>query len=344
MIRIWLAPQDVARTRIAPAPLPLCEVFLSLAAGGGGPARAARSGRCAAPAIHRTLQTTAARHFPKFLAPLPTGRGLDDGLAKLLAAPAFQERRDSGPTTPTVGPVPPRPGPTARHTLMTAVRAYHDRYLAGDLAAASGLVRADVAHRARALATGGVDALLGGLHPQAHWSYPVLTVRSDLDLDLRPEGTGLLLVPSVVATELWIGTRSDALLVLYPVQRADAPPVPAAGRVEDVGPGTRPVDRQRCQPRPAAEARGRLEAAGPADDPLVALLGRSRAAVLRAARQGASTTDLARRAGISAPSASQHATVLRDAGLLVTIRQGKAAHHTLTPLACALLTAEANRC
>jgi DNA-binding transcriptional ArsR family regulator len=49
------------------------------------------------------------------------------------------------------------------------------------------------------------------------------------------------------------------------------------------------------------------------------------------------TGELARRADISAASASQHATVLRKAGLISTSRQGNTVRHTLSPLGAELL-------
>jgi DNA-binding transcriptional ArsR family regulator len=69
----------------------------------------------------------------------------------------------------------------------------------------------------------------------------------------------------------------------------------------------------------------------------VALLGRTRAAMLEAVGEGGTTIQLARRAGTWVPSASQHAQVLRQAGLLVTRRVGKSVHHSLTTLGAALL-------
>jgi DNA-binding transcriptional ArsR family regulator len=41
--------------------------------------------------------------------------------------------------------------------------------------------------------------------------------------------------------------------------------------------------------------------------------------------------------GISLAAASQHASVLRDAGLITTHRQGSAVLHVLTPLGAELL-------
>ncbi|MEL5958780.1 winged helix-turn-helix domain-containing protein [Streptomyces sp. CLV115] len=66
---------------------------------------------------------------------------------------------------------------------------------------------------------------------------------------------------------------------------------------------------------------------------LTALLGHTRAVVLWtiADRPGCTTTELARHAGISPAGASQHATVLRAAGLTRTTRHHNTALHTITP-------------
>lgn len=73
---------------------------------------------------------------------------------------------------------------------------------------------------------------------------------------------------------------------------------------------------------------------------LSALLGATRAAVLEAIADGGSTTDLALRLGISPSSASEHAAVLRGAGLTVSIRSRNQVRHRLTPLGAALLGIE----
>ena len=72
---------------------------------------------------------------------------------------------------------------------------------------------------------------------------------------------------------------------------------------------------------------------------LAALVGRNRAAVLSAVADGCTTTELAGRVGISLAAASQHASVLRDAGLITSCRQGGAVLHALTPLGADLLQA-----
>jgi DNA-binding transcriptional ArsR family regulator len=76
---------------------------------------------------------------------------------------------------------------------------------------------------------------------------------------------------------------------------------------------------------------------------LTSLLGRARAVALRAASTGATTGEIARAAGVSASSASRHATVLRDAGLITTIRIGPTVLHTLTPTGASLLRAATQR-
>jgi DNA-binding transcriptional ArsR family regulator len=70
---------------------------------------------------------------------------------------------------------------------------------------------------------------------------------------------------------------------------------------------------------------------------LAALLGSTRSAVLVAIGDGCSTTDLARRVGISPAAASQHATVLRNAGLITSHRDANMMLHTLTQLGISVL-------
>ncbi|WP_239063619.1 MULTISPECIES: helix-turn-helix domain-containing protein [unclassified Streptomyces] len=72
---------------------------------------------------------------------------------------------------------------------------------------------------------------------------------------------------------------------------------------------------------------------------LTNFLGRARAIALCAASAGATTGEIARAAGISAPAASRHASALRDTGLVTSVRNGRAVLHTLTPTGAAVLRA-----
>jgi DNA-binding transcriptional ArsR family regulator len=74
---------------------------------------------------------------------------------------------------------------------------------------------------------------------------------------------------------------------------------------------------------------------------VAALLGTTRSAVLTfiAEHPGCSTKELAALAGVAPASASEHATVLRGAGLISTVRYRNAALHSVTSLGLALLNA-----
>ena len=155
---------------------------------------------------------------------------------------------------------------------------------------------------AREWARSGVDGVLSGLHPAIRWRAPVLEVDTWWNADLDGTGEGVLLAPCPFAgsrPRLLVARGRPALLV-FPV----APPAVAGG-----------------------------------GDALARLLGRTRAAVLcRLGEPGRhTTTALARAAGISLPSASEHAAALRAAGLLTSERAGGAVVHRLTPLGADLL-------
>jgi len=193
--------------------------------------------------------------------------------------------------------------PSARQQLGTALRAYA-RIFTPHLNTAATAVEADRAVRAHLLTEHGVDGLLATLHPNIRWEPPVLTIgchllgRTNIDVDL--DGRGLTLLPTFFAGHpYYLELAGGAVAVVYPARR---------------------------------EARGRV-----VDERLAALLGPTRAAVLCTLAADATTTQLAHRIGISLASASQHTTVLRDAGLVHTSRVGRAVVHTLTPLGSRLV-------
>ncbi|MEU0009478.1 winged helix-turn-helix domain-containing protein [Streptomyces sp. NPDC006314] len=160
---------------------------------------------------------------------------------------------------------------------------------------------ADRALRAEALLRGGVDALLATLVPGWHWKSPTWHVPSSCALtDVRLGGHGLTLVPSYFALDpMYMRRPGQPWTLTYPLHTEEHPTHAA--------------------------------------DTLGPLLGRTRAAVLSSLRHPATTSETADRVGISLPSASQHTTILRNAGLITTTRTGTAVLHTLTPLGTALL-------
>jgi len=198
----------------------------------------------------------------------------------------------------------------ARPDLADAVQAAYDALVQPYWNRIRACLHAEQAARRRTLAREGAGRLLASLqNQQIRWRPPVLEIlHPGSDLDMHLDGHGIALVPSV-----FVG--KDPSLHENPNDATDLPrlilPVADADHLWDA-------------PRERGAA-------------LAALVGRNRAAVLAAIADGCSTTELASRAGISLAAASQHASVLRGAGLIASRRQGGAMLHVLTPLGADLL-------
>jgi DNA-binding transcriptional ArsR family regulator len=149
-------------------------------------------------------------------------------------------------------------------------------------------LRTDIACRMHTYLHDGVEAVLAGVSPGAIWKPPVLTLPYAFDRDLFLAGRGLRLVPSYYC-------------LLRPVALAD--PVLPPTLVFPIDPATRLLTAKR---RPG--------------DHLGALVGSTRAAVLRLVMDGCSTRDLIRRVGVAPATVTYHTTVLRDAGMIITHR------------------------
>jgi DNA-binding transcriptional ArsR family regulator len=178
-------------------------------------------------------------------------------------------------------------------------------------------LHAEHAARRRTLAAEGPGALLASLQgPLIRWRPPVLEILRPGRVEMDLAGRGIALVPSV-----FVGRAPS--LHENPNDEDEMPrlilPAEGAGRA-----------------RLWAVSRGLAGSRGSA---LAALVGRNRAAVLQSIADGCTTTELAHRVGISLAAASQHASVLRGAGLIATRRQGSAVLHVLTPLGAELLQA-----
>lgn len=169
------------------------------------------------------------------------------------------------------------------------------------------LLRADIAVRARRSSDAGLAHMAAGLHSTVTWGDEVVRVqmrRHEEVVDCG--GTGLVLVPSVM-----MPTRGCAVLTEPPAQ----PTIfyPAHGVSE-------------TWYRDGADA---LEALG-------ALLGHVRARLVLELQQPLTTSECARLADVAVSTASHHLTVLRDAGLVDSRREGVRVLHTRTPLGEAL--------
>ncbi|MEU2561906.1 DUF5937 family protein [Streptomyces longispororuber] len=184
------------------------------------------------------------------------------------------------------------------------------------------LLTADRALRTRAFAEGGIERLLTGLCPRhITWNPPVLslTVAGGHSGELRMEGRGLLLVPTMFGAEA-------------PVVDPYAEPQPVV---------TYPASCGETRSAPAAAVTWQSHPTAP--KALEGLLGRTRAAVLYAIaeRPGTTTRELAARLNIAPASASEHATVLRQAGLTTSTRRRNAMLHAPTTAGITLLNAPA---
>ena len=248
-----------------------------------------------------------------------TAATIEQGVQNLLAVPREQllvemEFTDREAKLPAAAWAVAETG-QARLQLAAATVAAHRALIEPFWTRIHACLHAEHVTQLRTLADGGPDRLLASLQSQwVRWRPPVLEVLTSVDYDITLNGRGIALLPSVFVGQL-------PSLHLVPGDPTAMPWLilpPTGNRMEQ---------RQLWgDPRPRGAA-------------LAALVGRNRAAALRTIAEGCSTTELADRVGISLAAASQHASVLREAGLITTHRQGSAVLHVLTPLGVELLRA-----
>lgn len=257
-------------------------------------------------------------YFPDFLTPVEGQYGWDVGLDALRGIRPERMRRElrllgaGAPTTPRLRDFM-EGGTKQLPRLMGELRAYHRAAVEPYWTHIQAQIEAERAARGRALLDGGADELLASLPPMLRWRAPVLECDYPVDRDVRLRGRGLLLQPSFFCRRTAVTLHDPELppVLVYPAA-AQLASAPGSGEAA----------------RPAEEQRQRT---------LGKLVGHTRSVVLRAIGDGATTSELARRAGVSLASASQHACVMREAGLVTTLRRGNAVLHTVTPLGAALL-------
>ncbi|WP_406503446.1 winged helix-turn-helix domain-containing protein [Streptomyces sp. NBC_00212] len=150
-------------------------------------------------------------------------------------------------------------------------------------------------------AVAGPGALLNSLHPSVSWDGRHLRLNTIFDGEESLQGRPVILQPSVLTTRITFNPLTDSVTVSYPATGA-----------------TLARDPELHAPPQA----------------LVTLLGTTRAAALiTVIRTPALTTGrLAAVLGVSPAAASRHASALREAGLIATIRNGQTVHHHPTRL------------
>lgn len=302
MIEWRFTPDDVARVRFAFSPL--AELVRSLIV-------------LRAPARHSL-------HLPWVKATGPRVTGLD--LAELFAlVPVRGDTADfltPPPTSPlpeladelrTVEQTPPerlvadvaavgyvpsavigriRADPTgAARRIADTLRAYWDVALSEHWPRIRATLEADIMWRSQRLAIGGACALFEDLHETVTWHGDRLAAADPHDHTGVLTGEGLVLEPS---TMCWPAVRK----MIAPYQPTLSYPARGVAMVWETG-------------------------AAPPPDALAALVGRSRAALLMALAEPASTTALAGSLALTAGAVSQHLSVLVDCGLATRTRVGR---------------------
>ncbi len=89
----------------------------------------------------------------------------------------------------------------------------------------------------------------------------------------------------------------------------------------------------------AAASQGISPAGG---DPVSAVMGKGRTAILRSTGQPKTTTDLARELHLTGATISVHLTTLKRCGMVTSWRAGQRVFYQRTPLAASILTAASN--
>lgn len=240
-------------------------------------------------------------YIPDFLTPPPSGplAEIGDELELVRATPRAQV--DHELSLMDEPPVVP-----SLDDLVDTLRAYWVQALEPDWPRIRSFLQGDVQYRARVLAEAGPAELFATLHPQTRWHGDHLTVETCFGLDVDLGGRGLLLVPSAF---LW---DKPKVIVEQPWQPTLLYPARGIGTLWD---------------EPASTCA------------LETLLGSNRAAILEACEAPRSTTELARRLGLSPGGVSQHLKILREAGLVQAERLGREVLYVRSETADALLSA-----
>ncbi|MFC9583449.1 helix-turn-helix domain-containing protein [Streptomyces yangpuensis] len=323
MIRIHFTADDFARVRFAPWPSPVPELHAALM----------MLGAPHEPLLFGRWRSRLLRSLPRAVEPLADlapdgvapafldvlGDTMDEGVALIRDSRADFVRAGIEQVY-TRRPAPPwihalhRGESGAWRTLERAQRAAYETVLAPVWPQVRHLHRAAFTRHALTVAAQGLGAALAGLAPgsrlrDAVWEWPLPGGAPDVR-EVRLGGRGLILRP----TFHW---RSGPLIQDLP-GRPVAFAYPASGTLPPLPDGDHALDER-----------------------LSEVLGRTRLALLRALDEARTTTGLARRIGVSAATASAHASALRAAGLLTTTRTGRSVHHERTALAELLLASGA---
>jgi regulatory ArsR family protein len=309
MLRVHCTVEDLVRITVAPHPEPLLELSAAVAmlqrrddAFAGWRQRLVR--RLPRPARLLAQLVSPRGAGPRFLD--PPAADLDEGLDRIRSTPAAAVRAElhrmcalDRPLTPWLRQLSDMDREAWR-VLERAIRTGHDEIIRQDWPGIRRGFAAETAWRARVLAEQGVSAALAPVWLRG----TTLELATPSDIEVTLDGQGIVLQPSLFWTGRVMATRQPdgPLVLIYPALT----PLP-------------------------------LRDGPPSGDPLAAVLGGTRASALRALVRQRTTTDLARELQLSPAATSVQAKAMREAGLIVSQRDGKAIWHWCTPLGLSLL-------
>jgi DNA-binding transcriptional ArsR family regulator len=313
MMHVRFTAQDMARVQFAAEPSPITELLycLHLLRRRDGDPRLGRWRRAALRALPPTSRplwdlVVAAR------APTLSGQSsatVEEGLATIEALSGEQFRMMADVVYGQACPPALIPAwvralgdndRAARHLLLVALRDAHRALFEEAWPQFRARHHQELARRSRDLALHGTAATLAELVTAGGWDGATLTLESARPSEKRLDGRGLVILPSI----LWDGPPQ--LTDIIP----DEPPVLVYG----IGGPLPPMSP------------------GLASDPLVPVLGNTRAAILRLLTTEQTAPQIAAHLRMSPSSVSEHLTALREANLVVTRRDGRTNKHRLSVL------------
>lgn len=322
MITIPLSTEDLTRVRLAPSPLwETVASFAVLLHQGRDTAHApwVTRTRRVLPGIDLSALVAVMcleKHCPDFLTPPPdvSAEGFEEELERLRATPPEVVHREVWMLMRTekeqFGSLAPEkarmlefylkdPEGSLKRLVDTLGR-YHDLAISPYWLRIQEHLEGDTLRRGQALALGGVEALLSGLHPKASYGGGILELDKPYEALIEPAGRGITLVPCVFA---W--PRVEVL----------------------VQPGYQPT--LAYGPRGVAKL-WTSSAPKPDGTALAAALGAGRASVLKNLLVPTTTTGLARQLRLSPAAISAHLSRLKEAGLVEPHRNGKRVYYRLS--------------
>jgi DNA-binding transcriptional ArsR family regulator len=201
-------------------------------------------------------------------------------------------------------------GPAGARRVAAALGTYWNAAIAPHWDKIRAVLDADIAYRAQQVTLGGISALLKDLHPQLQFRQATIRIDKTGDRIYDLEGNGLLLIPCVFA-----------------------------GSCLMFDPGSLGMPTINYRPRGLGTVWDGYDTTRRAGDPLTALIGHSRTAILRNTELPITTTDLARELSLSGATISEHLSILKRCGMVTSWRSGSRVLYQRTPLASSILSA-----